>query len=65
VAAGQTLQTHFLASGRCPPRGGQDPVLEEKGHILKADVVVRTTAFEPYFDPINDYSRMLSELTSR
>jgi superfamily II DNA or RNA helicase len=38
--------------------------LEEKGHILRADVVVRTTAFEPYFDPINDYSRMLSELTT-
>lgn len=38
--------------------------LEKKGHILKADVVFRTTAFEPYFDPINDYSRMLSELTA-
>jgi superfamily II DNA or RNA helicase len=38
--------------------------LEEKGHILKADVVVRTTAFEPYFDPVNEYSRMLSELTA-
>ncbi len=37
--------------------------LEEKGHILKADVIVRVTAFEPYFDPVNDYSRMLSELT--
>jgi superfamily II DNA or RNA helicase len=37
--------------------------LEEKGHILKADVIVRITAFEPYFDPVNDYSRMLSELT--
>lgn len=38
--------------------------LEEKGHILKADVVFRRTAFEPYFDPVNDYSRMLSELTA-
>ncbi len=38
--------------------------LEENGHILKADVVVRITAFEPYFDPVNDYSRMLSELTA-
>lgn len=38
--------------------------LEEKGHILRADVVVRITAFEPYFDPVNDYSRMLSELTA-
>ena len=38
--------------------------LEEKGHILKADVVFRPTSFEPYFDPVNDYSRMLSELTA-
>jgi superfamily II DNA or RNA helicase len=38
--------------------------LEEKGHILKADVVFRFTRFEPYFDPVNDYSRMLSELTA-
>jgi superfamily II DNA or RNA helicase len=38
--------------------------LEAKGHILKADVVVRPTAFEPYFDPVHDYSRMLSELTA-
>ena len=26
-------------------------------------MIVRVTAFEPYFDPVNDYSRMLSELT--
>ncbi|XPS86481.1 Type III endonuclease, res subunit [Desulfosarcina variabilis str. Montpellier] len=38
--------------------------LEQKGHILKADVVLRPTSFEPYFDPVNDYSRMLSELTT-
>ena len=31
--------------------------LERKGHILKADVVVRITAFEPYFDPVHDYGR--------
>jgi superfamily II DNA or RNA helicase len=37
--------------------------LEEGGHILKADVVFRPTYFEPYYDPVNDYSRMLSELT--
>ena len=37
--------------------------LEAEGHILKADVIVRTTSFQPYFDPVNDYSRMLSELT--
>jgi len=39
-------------------------VLEARGDILKADVIVRITAFTPYFDPVNDYSRMLSELTS-
>lgn len=38
--------------------------LEEKGHILKADVVFRHTSFEPYFDPVNEYTRMLSELTA-
>ena len=38
--------------------------LEQRGHILKADVVFRPTVFEPYFDPITDYSRMLSELTA-
>lgn len=38
--------------------------LEENGHILKAEVIVRTTEFEPYFDPVNEYSRMLSELTA-
>ena len=37
--------------------------LEKQGYILKADVVFRMTTFEPYFDPVNDYSRMLSELT--
>lgn len=38
--------------------------LEQQGHILKADVVVRPTDFEPYYDPVGDYSRMLSELTA-
>lgn len=38
--------------------------LEQKGHILKADVIFRPTAFDPFFDPVNDYSRMLSELTT-
>ena len=27
-------------------------------------MIIRTTQFEPYFDPVNDYSRMLSELTA-
>jgi superfamily II DNA or RNA helicase len=38
--------------------------LEKKGHILKADVIFRSTDFEPYFDPVNEYARMLSELTA-
>jgi superfamily II DNA or RNA helicase len=33
------------------------------GDVLAAEVVVRETAFKPYFDPTTDYSRMLSELT--
>ncbi len=38
--------------------------LEENGHIVKADVIFRTTRFAPFFDPVHDYSRMLSELTA-
>lgn len=37
--------------------------LEEGGHILKAQVIVRETSFKPYYDPVNEYSKMLSELT--
>lgn len=33
------------------------------GHILKAKVIVRNTEFEPYTDPVKDYSKMLRELT--
>jgi superfamily II DNA or RNA helicase len=38
--------------------------LLEKGHILDFDVFIRDTAFKPYFDPVNEYSKMLSELTA-
>lgn len=38
--------------------------LVEDGHVLKAEVIVRETAFKPFFDPVTEYSRMLSELTS-
>jgi superfamily II DNA or RNA helicase len=38
--------------------------LVAKGHILAAQVVWRPTAFEPYFDPVNEYTKMLAELTS-
>jgi superfamily II DNA or RNA helicase len=37
--------------------------LQEKGHILKAEVVWRETDFQTTFDPTEEYSRMLSELT--
>jgi superfamily II DNA or RNA helicase len=35
-----------------------------QGHILKAEVIIRQTDFEPYCDPVKDYSKMLMELTS-
>ncbi|NNF99025.1 MAG: DEAD/DEAH box helicase [Desulfobacteraceae bacterium] len=34
------------------------------GHILQAEVIERVTTFKPYYDPVNEYSKMLSELTS-
>lgn len=37
--------------------------LVAKGHILDLEVVLRDTSFKPYFDPVNEYSKMLSELT--
>ena len=37
--------------------------LVEDGHILKAEVIIRKTDFEPYHDPSEEYSLMLSELT--
>ncbi len=37
--------------------------LIKEGHILKAEIIVRKTDFEPYHDPISDYSKMLLELT--
>lgn len=38
--------------------------LIEDGAVLKAEVVVRETEFKPYFDPVKEYSRMLSELVA-
>jgi superfamily II DNA or RNA helicase len=38
--------------------------LISKGHILKAEVVFRETDFKPYYDPVSQYSKMLSELTA-
>ena len=38
--------------------------LVESGHVLAAEVVIRETEFKPYYDPVNEYSKMLSELTA-
>jgi len=37
--------------------------LVEAGHVLQAEVITRETDFTPIFDPSEEYSRMLSELT--
>ena len=37
--------------------------LVASGDVLKAEVILRETEFRPYFDPVSEYSRMLSELT--
>jgi superfamily II DNA or RNA helicase len=42
----------------------QPETLEASGDVLKAEVVVRETEFRPYFDPVSEYSRMLSELAA-
>jgi superfamily II DNA or RNA helicase len=41
----------------------KSPLVAE-GHILDVEIVVRHTEFRPYYDPVNEYSKMLSELTS-
>jgi superfamily II DNA or RNA helicase len=38
--------------------------LVAEGHILDMEIIVRHTEFRPYYDPVNEYSKMLSELTS-
>ncbi|MDJ0722798.1 MAG: DEAD/DEAH box helicase [Desulfobacterales bacterium] len=38
--------------------------LVASGDVLKAEVILRETAFRPYFDPVSAYSRMLSELAA-
>jgi len=37
--------------------------LIETGDVLPIMVITRETDFKPYFDPVNHYSKMLSELT--
>jgi superfamily II DNA or RNA helicase len=38
--------------------------LIEIGDVLSAEVIFRETDFTPFFDPVTEYSKMLSELTS-
>ncbi|MFC1813692.1 DEAD/DEAH box helicase [Thermodesulfobacteriota bacterium] len=38
--------------------------LIQSGDVLPAEVIVRETDFKPYYDPVNEYSKMLSELTA-
>jgi superfamily II DNA or RNA helicase len=38
--------------------------LIETGDVLPAEIIVRDTNFKPYFDPVQEYSKMLSELTA-
>jgi len=37
--------------------------LIRSGQVLPADIIFRETAFKPYYDPVQEYSKMLSELT--
>ena len=39
-------------------------LLVEKGHILQPEIIVRETDFKPYYDPVTEYGKMLSELTA-
>jgi superfamily II DNA or RNA helicase len=38
--------------------------LIETGDVLAAEIIVRETRFRPYYDPVTEYSKMLSELTA-
>ena len=38
--------------------------LVESGDVLPAEIIIRQTDFKPYYDPVNEYSKMISELTS-
>jgi superfamily II DNA or RNA helicase len=38
--------------------------LIRSGDVLPIEVFWRETLFEPYFDPVNEYTKMLSELTA-
>ncbi len=38
--------------------------LVESGDVLAAEIVVRETDFKPFYDPVREYTKMLSELTT-
>jgi len=38
--------------------------LIKSGDVLPAEIIIRETDFKPYYDPVNEYSKMISELTS-
>ena len=38
--------------------------LVKTGNVLPAEVIFRETDFKPYYDPVSEYSKMLSELTA-
>ena len=38
--------------------------LVASGDVLRAEIILRETEFRPYFDPVSEYSRMLSELAA-
>jgi superfamily II DNA or RNA helicase len=38
--------------------------LIDSGDVLDTEVIIRNTEFKPFFDPVNQYSKMLSELTA-
>ena len=38
--------------------------LIQTGDVLPVEIFVRETNFKPYYDPVNEYSKMLSELTA-
>jgi superfamily II DNA or RNA helicase len=39
-------------------------LLVESGDVLPAEIIIRQTDFKPYYDPVNEYSKMISELTA-
>jgi superfamily II DNA or RNA helicase len=38
--------------------------LVKTGNVLSAEIIVRETSFKPIYDPVSEYSKMLSELTA-